>query len=231
MTLRTLPITDQLGWLPTHPSQAAISCAALPRGYDVYLKLLFPLGIDPTVPIASYSFAKRTSADLNARAAFWDRYHIQRGQPDPARLQPITYREVSTQLGLAYDATLDREAIRRHYGEWPPHVGSSVALEEAFVQQLVHLLSPQQPVYCYGAMDEGNGVWDAEGFPQDWLAQGQVVDLVTLYQQQGQLPTYCFAPDHTWCLYQGEVEWVALGCAAPLAQAFLAEATLEAFRL
>lgn len=231
MPLRTLSLIDQLGWLPTHPQQAAAACSALPRGYDVYLKLLSPLGIDPSVPIASYSFAKHTTVDLNARAAFWDTHHIQRGQPDPARLQPITYREISAQLGLAYEATLDSAAIQRHYGEWPPHLGSSAALAEVFVRQLVSLLGPQEPAYLYGSAEEGNGSWDADGFPQDWLAQGQVADLVTLYQQQGQLPTYCFAPDHTWCLYQGEVEWVALGCAAPLAQAFLQEGTLEAFRL
>jgi hypothetical protein len=231
MTLRTLPITDQLGWLPTHPQQAAAACSALPSGYDVYLKLLSPLGIDPSVPITSYSFAKRTSADLNARAAFWNTYHIERGQPDPARLQPISYREVSTRLDLAYDATLDSGAIRRHYGEWPPHLGSSPALEEAFVRQLVHILGPQQPAYCYGSAEEGNGVWDAEGFRQDWLAQGQVADLVPEFRQQGQLPTYCFAPDHAWCLYQGEAGWAVLGCSASLAQAFLEEATIEAFRL
>jgi hypothetical protein len=231
MTLRTLPITDQLGWLPTHSQQAAAACSALPSGYDVYLKLLSPLGIDSSVPIAAYSFAKRTSADLNARAAFWDTYHIQRGQPDPARLQPITYREVSAQLDLAYAATLDSAAIRRHYGEWPPNLGSSAALEEAFVGQLVQLLGSQQPAYLYGSAEQGNGVWDAEGFRQDWLAQGQVADLVTVYQQQGQLPTYCFALDHSWCLYQGEEEWVALGCTSPLAHAFLEEATIEAFRL
>lgn len=231
MTLQTLPITNQLDWLPIHPSQAATIYAALPRGYDVYLKLLSPLGIDPSVPIASYSFAKRTIADLNAHAAFWDTYHIQRGQPDPARLQPVTYREVSTHLGLAYDVMLDSEAIRRHYGEWPPHLGSSAGLEESFVGQLVQLLGPQQSAYFYGAMDEGNGTWDAQGLPQDWLAQGHVADLVTSYQQQGQLPTYCFALDHTWCLYQGEVSWVALGCATSLAHAFLTTSTLEAFQL
>jgi hypothetical protein len=158
MTLRTLPIRDQLGWLPTHPQLAAASCPALPRGYDVYLKLLPPLGIDPSVPIASYSFATRTSADLNTRAAFWATHHIQRGQPDPTRLQPITYRQVSAQLGLAYEASLDSAAIRRHYGEWPPHLGSSAVLEEAFVRQLVQLLGPQQPAYLYGAAEEGNGV-------------------------------------------------------------------------
>jgi hypothetical protein len=231
MTLQALSITDQLSWLPTQPQQAATACPALPSGYDAYLKLLLPLGIDPSVPIASYSFAKRTIVDLTARAAFWDTYHIQRGQPDPTRLRPITYREVSTRLGVVYDAAFDSEAIRRHYGEWPPHLGTCVALEEDFVRQLVHILGPQQPAYLYGSADEGNGVWDAAGFRQDWLGQGHVADLVTVYQQQGQLPTCCFAPDHTWCLYQGEVEWVALGCAASVAHAFLAEATIEAFRL
>jgi hypothetical protein len=231
MTLQALPLTDQLSWLPTHPQQAAAACARLPSGYEAYLKLLSPLGIDPSVPIAAYSFAKRTLADLNARAAFWDTYHIQQGQPEPARLRPITYREVSARLGLAYEATLDSAAIQRYYGEWPPHLGSSAALTEAFVRQLVHLLGPQQPAYLYGSADEGNGVWDAEGFRQDWFAQGHVLDLVTVFQQQGQLPTYCFAADHAWCLYQGEVDWLVLGCAAPLAQALLQEPTIEAFRL
>jgi hypothetical protein len=230
MTLQAIPITDQLSWLPIHPPQAAAACARLPSGYDAYLKFLLPLGIDPSVPIASYSFAKRTLANLNARAAFWDRYHIQQGQP-AARLQPITYRELSATLGLAYEATLDSAAIRRHYGEWPPHLGSSTELTEALVWQLVHILGPQQPAYLYGSADEGNGVWDAEGFRSDWFAQGHVADLVTVYQQQGQLPTYCFALDHRWCLYQGEAEWVALGCGAALAHTFLEEATIEAFRL
>lgn len=231
MTLQTLPLTNQLSWLPTHPGQGATACSALPRGYEVYLKLLPPLGIDPAVPIASYSFAKRTPADLNARAAFWGMHQIQQGQPNPARLLPITYRELSTRLGVAYDAAFDSAAIRRHYGEWPPHLGSSAVLEEIFIRQLVRLLGPQQPAYFYGAAEQGNGVWDAAGFRQDWLAKGQVAELVTEFQQQGQLPTYCFASDHSWCLYQGEVEWVALGCAASLAQPILAEATLEAFRL
>jgi len=231
MTLQALPITDQLDWLPVHAQQAAVACPDLPPGYEAYLKLLLPLGIDPSVPIASYSFAKRTVADLNARAAFWDTYQIQQGQPVATRLQPITYRELSTTLGLAYEATLDSAVIQRHYGEWPPHLGSSPALEEAFVRQVAQGLGPANPAYFYGSAEQGNGVWDAEGFRQDWFARGQVADLVTEYQAQGSLPTYCFAPDHAWCLYQGEVNWVALGCGAAVAQTFLNHATIEAFLL
>lgn len=229
--LQMLPISNQLSWLPTHSHNAAAACPDLPSGYDAYLKLLIPLGIDLSVPIAAYSFAKRTIADLNARAAFWNTYHIQQGQPEAARLQPITYRELSTTLGLAYEATLDSAAIQRHYGDWPPHLGSSAKLEEAFVRQLVHVLGPQQPAYFYGSAEEGDGVWDEHGFRQDWFAQGQVADLVTVFQEHGKLPAYCFAPDHSWCLYQGEVGWMALGCTAALAHTFLEHATIEAFRL
>jgi hypothetical protein len=137
MTLQVISIADQLGWLVPQPPQAAAACPGLPSGYDAYLKLLSPLGIDPNVPITAYSFAKRTLDDLNARAAFWATYHIQHGQPAAARLQPITYREVSATLGLAYEATLDSAAIQRHYSEWPPHLGSSSELEEVFVRQVV----------------------------------------------------------------------------------------------
>ena len=47
MKLRMLLITNQLGWLPTYPQQAAATCPALPSGYNVHLKPLSPLGIAP----------------------------------------------------------------------------------------------------------------------------------------------------------------------------------------
>ena len=229
MPLSSIPIVAQLNWLPINLQEAPSALPGLPLGYDAYIKVLPPLGIDPDIPIASYSFAKRTIAELNARAAFWDKYGIQQGQPDATRLKRTSYGEVGATIGLAYTAALDSSAIQRFYGEWPPHLGSSSAFEKVFIQQLVQLLGPESPAYFYGSIEEGTYHWDEHGFPQDWLEQGSVADLLLVYQRDNKLPTYLFPADHSWCFYQGEtMDWVAIGCSASLAQALLNHPDLEA---
>ena len=233
MSLQRVPITDQLAWLPDDTAATPAALAGLPTGYEVYLKLLLPLGIDRSVPIAEYSFACGTVAELNARAAFWNKYGIVLGQPAASCLQPITHRAVAASLGLPYDANSGGAAISRAYGgHWPPHLGSSSLLNEAFVQQLAQLLGPATETYFYGSWEEGNYDWDDNGLPISWLEAGTLADLPEVYRRDDAFPTYTFAADHSWCLYQAENEdWLAFGGTADLANRLLAQQDLEAFRL
>jgi hypothetical protein len=156
MSLSRVTITSQLAWLPENASGATAALLGLPAGYEAYLKLLLPLGIDRSVPIGDYSFACSTVAALNARTAFWDKYGIVISQPTASRLQPITHREVAATLGLPYDTDFGRAAISQAYGgHWPPHLGSSSLLIEAFAQQLAQLLGPATEAYFYGSLEEG----------------------------------------------------------------------------
>jgi hypothetical protein len=232
MGLTAVPLADQLHWLPLTPEAAFPGSLGLPVGYEAYLKLLPPLGIDRSIPIAAYSFAQRTVADLNARAAFWNAHGIRQGQPSADRLERITYRQAAGLAGMPDDEPLSGEAIRRFYGDWPPHLGTSAALEEAFVQQLVQVLGPTTHTFFYGSLENGNYHWNEEGLPVDWLEQGMCADLLTVYQRDNALPTYVFAADHAWCLYQGEwVEWSVMGCSAATAQELLQHSCLEALPL
>ena len=79
MPFHYVTITDQLTWLPDHAGSAAPTVPGLPAGYEAYLKLLPPLGIDRSVPIAEYSFARGSVAELNARVAFWNKHGIVQG--------------------------------------------------------------------------------------------------------------------------------------------------------
>jgi hypothetical protein len=233
MSLQRVVITDQLTWLPSHAGMAASASAGLSTFYESYLKLLPPLGIDRNVPIADYSFARGSAAELNARAAFWDKYGIVLGQPAASQLQRISYQEVAAMLGLPYNAEFDNVAISRAYGgHWPPHLGSSPLLTEGFAHLIAQLIGPAAAVYFYGSQEEGSYEWDGDGFPTDWLEVGTLADLPAVYQRAGAFPTYVFAADHSWCLYQAEaVEWLALGCTTALATTLLANSSLEAFLL
>lgn len=212
------PVSDcsPLDWLPLTSEVPAVS--GLPVGFAAYLKLLPPLGIDRSVPLANYSFAARTVEQLNARAAFWTKHGIVLGQPASDRLTAITYRQVAAELGVAYTPAFGNEAIHHAYGGWPPHLGSGLSLEVAFAQQLVAVLGPRTDTYFFGSVEEGNYRFDAEGMPTDWLEQGQAGDVIDLYQQERRWPTYTFAADRTWCLYQGEDQELALGCSRVIAQ-------------
>ena len=232
MNLCPIPITKQLDWLIISHENAAHNLFKLPHIFEAYLKILPPLGIDPIIPISDYPFAKRTVADLNIRAAFWNQYGIINGQPNPERLKSITYREVANALGLEYNAEFDSNSISRFYGEWPPHLGSNAVLNEAFAQQLAQVLGPESDAYFYGSVDEGNYDWDKDGFPTDWLESGIAADLLEVYRRDGQLPTYTFAANHTWCLSQSESsDSVLIGCNTRMAQALLTNPELEVLPL
>lgn len=225
------PVSDRspLDWLPLSDDVPAVS--GLPLGFAAYLKLLPPLGIDRSIPVATYSFKARTVEQLNARAAFWNQHGIVAGQPASERLTPITYRQVAAEMGLAFTSEFGNAAIHRAYGGWPPHLGSSLALEVAFAQQLVAVLGPQTDTYFFGSVNEGNYRWEAPDQPVDWLEQGQAGNVVDLYQQERQWPTYTFATDRAWCLYQGEDQELALGCSLVLAQQLQAHPMLESWPL
>lgn len=227
MSRCTVSDLSPLDWLPLASEVPAVS--GLPLGFAAYLKLLPPLGIDRSVPVATYSFKARTVEQLNARAAFWTTYGIVGGQPAPDRLTPITYRQVAAELGVAYTPAFGNEAISRADGGWPPHLGSSLALEVAFAQQLIAVLGPQTDTYFFGSVGEGNYRWDAQDMPTDWLEQGQAGDVVDLYQQERRWPTYTFAADRAWCLYQGEDQELALDCSLATAQQLQTHPTLEAW--
>ena len=225
------PVFDTfvLDWLPLDQGVPAVS--GLPLGFAAYLQLLPPLGIDRSVPVTDYSFATRTVAQLNARAAFWTQHGLVEGQPAPERLTPTTYRQVAAEIGVAYTPAFGNGAIQRAYGGWPPHLGSSLALEVAFAQQLVAVLGPQTDAYFFGSVDEGNYRWDAQGLPTDWLEKGPAEDAVDLYRQERRWPTYTFAANQTWCLYPGEDQLLALGCSWAVAQQLQALPTVEAWPL
>ncbi len=231
MSLPFIPIADQLNWLPRTPYAAVAVAPGLPPGYEVYLQLLPPLGIDRSIPIAEYSFATKTVAELNARVAFWDKYGIVLGQPSPEKLEAITYREVAASLDLNYDAQISGAAIARAYGSWPPHLGSSPALEAAFVQQLLQGIGPTVESYFHGADEEGNGHWESDDSRADWLKHGLSADLPEICRWGGRPPTYFFAADHSWCFYQSEEAPMVVGCAKHLAQALLAQPKLEILSL
>lgn len=225
------PVSDlsPLDWLPLTDDVPTVS--GLPLGFAAYLKLLPPVGIDRSIPVATYSFKARTVEQLNARVAFWNTHGIHHGQPAPDRLTPITYRQVAAELGVAFTPAFDNESISRAYGGWPPHLGSSLALEMAFAQQLVEMLDPQTDTYFFGSVAEGAYRWDAQGLPTDWLEQGQAGDVVDLYQQEHRWPTYTFAANRTWCLYQGEDKELALGCSRAIAQQLQVHPALETWPL
>ena len=225
------PVSDlsALDWLPLTDDVPAVS--GLPLGFAVYLKLLSPLGIDRTIPVATYSFKARTVEQLKARVAFWNTHGIHQGQPAPARITPIAYRQVAAELGVAFTPAFSNEAISRAYGGWPPHLGSSLALEVAFAQQLVEVLGPLTDTYFFESLDEGNYRWDARGLPTDWLERGRAEDVLDLYQQERHWPTYTFAADRAWCLYQGEDQELALGCSVAMGQTLQAHPTLETWFL
>ena len=229
MSRRPVPDTSPLDWLPLAKDVPAVS--GLPLGFAAYLKLLPPLGIDRSVPVGNYLFAARTVAQLNARAAFWNQHGIVEGRPAPARLTPIPYRQVAADLGVAFTSAFDNGAIHRAYGGWPPHLGSSLALEVAFAQQLVAVLGPKTDTYFFGSVDEGNYRWDAPDQPTDWLEQGPAGDVVDLYEQERQWPTYTFAADRAWCLFQGEDQDLALGCSLAIAQQLQTHPLLETWPL
>ena len=157
MPFHYVTITDQLDWLPEHAGTA--TAPGLPAGYGAYLKLLPPLGIDRSVPIAEYSFACGSVAELNARVAFWNKYGIVQGQPAASHLQPITHQELATSLGLPYNVEFDSAAISRAYGgHWPPYLGSSSLFTAAFAQRLTQAMGPATEAYFYGSQEEGNGI-------------------------------------------------------------------------
>lgn len=185
------------------------------------------------MPIAEYSFACGSVAELNARAAFWTKYGIVQGQPAASRLQPITHQKLATLLGLPYNVEFDSVAISWAYGgHWPPHLGSSQLFAEAFARQLAQAIGPATEVYFYGSQEEGNGLCDRDGFLADWLALGTLADLPEIYREDSAFPTYVFAADHSWCFYQAElVDWLAFGGPAEVANVLLASPGMEGFRL
>ena len=65
MPLSQIAITNHLAWLPENTSGATATVQGLPAGYGACLKLLLPLGIDSSVPVSDYSFARSTVAELN----------------------------------------------------------------------------------------------------------------------------------------------------------------------
>ncbi|TGE21024.1 hypothetical protein [Hymenobacter metallicola] len=232
MSLTLVPITDQLGWLPPTVSEAAPGSLGVPQGYDAYVKLFPVLGIDRSIPLASYSFACTSVADLNARVAFWNTYGIHQGGPPAERVERITYREAAALAGMPAQVPVSWEAICDFHGERPPNLGSSPTLEEAFIEHLVQVLGATTDTFFHGSVEEGNYRWDAEDMPVDWLERGICADLLSVYQRDNALPTYMFAADHAWCLYQAEwVSWSVIGCSAPLALALLQHSYLETLPL
>ncbi|TGE27995.1 hypothetical protein [Hymenobacter metallicola] len=234
MGLQSVTIKHQVDWLSAstlrHESPLK---EALPPGFAVYLKILTPLGIDRRIPLADYSFSTRSIEALNNRVNFWNTYQIVGGFPAPENLEPITYHEIATSLGVPYNASFDTAAIRQQYnGHWPPNLGSSNALEAAFVQELVAVQGATTPTYFYGTIDDGNYRFTDDNDVVDWLELGIAADLSPIMQRDPDYPSYVFAADHSWCLRHPEdAGWLLLVCSKQLYNAIYTHSTLEYFNL
>jgi hypothetical protein len=228
--LQEVAITNQLDWLATVPGSEG-QRHGLPKGFDKYLKVLLPLGIDRAVPIEQYSFRSNSIEAMNARAAFWNQYSIVQGQPLPERLERITYREVAKALDIPYDARFSAASISNAYGGWPPNLGTSDGLNEEFIQTISEVIGPATPTYYCGTVESGSYHWVDE-FPADWLERGVLADLLQVYQRDTQFPEYIFGSRHTWCINHPEdADWVVIGCSSVVAVALVTCAKLECFVL
>jgi hypothetical protein len=232
MSLHVVPLAEAPVWLSAPYWLTAPELAGVPAGFAAYVKLLPPLGIDRSIPIEAYPRASRTVEDLQARASFWTAHGIVRGKPPEARVVPTTYRAVAQWLGLPYTPALGADALVAAFGSWPPHLGTTEAMEVAFLERIVALLGPQTATYFHGTVDEGNYRWGPDGFPVDWLERGVAADLLTVCRRDGAFPSYVFAADHRWCIYEGEwTDWKIIAGSQALAQAFLDAPDLETFRI
>ncbi|TDN37768.1 hypothetical protein E4631_02645 [Hymenobacter sp. UV11] len=104
--LQEVPLTDQLDWV-----------SKLPQEFDVYLKILFPIGIDHHIPLEEYSFKRKTIAELNARAAFWRKYGIGSPAANDEGLTPIKYCELAQIWGIPYNDSFTPDHISARFGE------------------------------------------------------------------------------------------------------------------
>ncbi len=114
--LQEVAITNQLDWLkyiPSIPRQGH----CLPDGFDAYLKLLLPVGIDHSIPLEEYSPKRSTVTEMNARAAFWRKYDISGPSETDDKLTPIRYAELAKIWNVPYDKDFTSESIVKACGE------------------------------------------------------------------------------------------------------------------
>jgi len=228
--LREIAITDQLDWLsnvPYTPGQPHW----LPQGFEAYLKILFPIGIDHRILLEKYSFKSSSIAEMNAHAAFYRKYDLGGPTTTDDQLTHITYHALAQNWGIPYTSSFTPADISTHFGGWPPNLRESKQLNEVFVQLLIQAIGPAAPAYFSGSVDNGDYHW-VNGFPTDWLEIGTVADLAHLYQRDRQFPGYIFDPSHAWCLIHMEfAEYVVLGCPLSLAATVATHSMLETIRL
>ena len=228
--LQEVVTTDQLDWLklpPAAPGQGH----GLPAGFEAYLKLLLPIGIDRSIPLEEYSPKRSTVAEMNARAAFWRKYNIGGPSKTDAKLTPIKYSELATIWGVPYDKDFTPERITKAYGEWPPNLRESDKLNKQFIQFLTQALGSSTPTYFSGTVDNGDYHWMG-GFPADWLELGTAADLTQIYQRDEQFPGNVFDTKHTWCLSHTEFnDYLVLGCPAAIAHELSSHSAIESFYL
>jgi hypothetical protein len=159
--LQEVVIIDQLNWLKLHPVTSGQG-HGLPIGFEAYLKLLLPIGIDRSIPLEEYSPKRSTVAEMNARAAFWRKYDIDGSSKTDDKLIPIKYSQLAKIWSIPYDKDSTPERIIKAYGEWPPNLRESSKLNEHFIQLLTQALGSSTPTYFSGTVDNGDyplGEW------------------------------------------------------------------------
>ena len=228
--LQEIAITDQLDWLKHGPFTSGQG-HWLPNGFDAYLKLLLPVGIDYSIPLEEYSPKRSTIAEINARAAFWRKYDIDGPSATDDKLTPIKYSELARIWNIPYDKEFTSEKIIKACGEWPPNLRESTKLNEQLIQLLSQVLGPLTLTYFSGTIENGDYHW-VDGLPADWLELGTAVDLLQVYQRDKQLPGDVFDIKHTWCLTHMEfTDYLILGCPAATAHELSSHPEIESFYL
>lgn len=228
--LQEVAITDQLNWLKQGPFTSGQG-HWLPDGFDAYLKLLLPVGIDYSIPLEEYSPKRSTVAEMNARAAFWRKYDIGGPSSTADKLTPIKYSELAKIWDVPYDKDFTSGKIIKACGEWPPNLRESNKLTEQFIQVVTQIVGPSTPTYFSGTIENGDYHW-VNDLPTDWIELGIAADLVQVYQRDGQFPGDVFDTKHTWCLsYMEFTDYLILGCSAAIAQEISNHPEIESFRL
>ena len=196
--LKRIATLEQLDWV-LKGARSNSEVHQLPRGFYAYIKILLPIGIDRSMPLQEYPAKGNSIATLNARADFWNRYGICLGHPSPEKLEATTNKEIAKLFGVEYNADFSSSLIAQTFGEWPPNLGINCVLSSQFIQILIQLLGQHQQVYFAGTIDNGDYQWDNE-MPVDWLEEGVVADLLSIYKRHEIYAQCMFPANHAWFL-------------------------------
>ncbi|MDJ0367749.1 hypothetical protein QMK33_21600 [Hymenobacter sp. H14-R3] len=228
--MQEVVIINQLDWLKNNACTLGRG-HCLPAGFDSYLKLLLPIGIDHSISLAEYSPRRGTVAEMNARAAFWRKYDIGGPSASDDKLTSVKYSELAEIWNVPYNKDFTPDKIAKACGEWPPNLRESNKLNKHFIALIIHVLGSTTPTYFSGTIENGEYQW-AAGFPTDWLARGTTADLAQVHQRNGQFPSNMFDSECTWCLHHAEfADYLILACSTVIAHEIAGNSEVELFYL